>query len=42
MRYQPPEPDNGGGFGPAEMILGFVICLFILGYLVSVFIGGIR
>jgi hypothetical protein len=34
MKYQPPE-DYKVDIGPFELVVGFVICVVVLGYLVS-------
>lgn len=38
MRYDPPKQDMQG-WGPAEMVIGFIVCVFILGFLVAVLTG---
>jgi hypothetical protein len=38
MRYEPPK--EHGGLGLAEMIVAFIICLLVVGYLFSLFIKG--
>lgn len=34
MRYQPPQPE-GTALGPAEMIVGFIGCIIIFCYILS-------
>lgn len=34
MRYQPPEPDHSA-LGPAEAIIGFIICVVAIALLIS-------
>jgi hypothetical protein len=39
MRYEEPEPPKA--LGPAEMIVAFIVCIIILGFLIHQFIGGL-
>lgn len=35
MRYEPHQEPQGNAMGPAEMIIGFIVCLFAVGFIVS-------
>lgn len=37
MHYEPPQPESSP-LGPAEMIVGFIVCVILIGWLISIWL----